>query len=226
MAKYYKASYKNLFPPLMPYVIEDDNSLTNDFGQYTLSKKRVISPSVPGVVVANNQVSDTDNVIEISCSDGLTSVTKNLTLGTIKSSSDWVITNDIVTAAGKGINLTYAGSNLTTDPYNIFFESVEPGSRLFYEQTNTMSWDISPNLGLGTCYLTIDDIEPVITSIVFVIPYGCGWNDTCYSFPEYPAKLIKIRALNILNNETIGIFFIAYVAFSAGVSGFKTSWDY
>ncbi len=222
MAKYYKASYKNLFPPLMPYVIEDDNSLTDDFGQYTLSKKRVISPSVPGVVVANNQVSDTDNVIEISCSDGLTSVTKNLILGTVKSGSDWVIKNDITTAAGKGINLTYAGPNLPTDPYNIFFESVYPGSRLFYEQTNTMSWDISPNLGLGTCYLTIADIDPTITAIVFAVPYMWG-TSTYYAYPEYPSKLIKIRALNILNNETIRTFFIAYIAFSSGVSELKTS---
>lgn len=90
MARYYRATYENLVPPLVPYVRSDDfvegsdsDEWVMDTGQWTKTSLRIIKPSSQyGFVFSNNQFLNNDMTggfilpsVKMTITDGVT--TKN-----------------------------------------------------------------------------------------------------------------------------------------------------
>jgi hypothetical protein len=234
MSRYYKASYEKLFPPFKAFICHPDGTMEEDVGQYSAYGRRIIAPSEPGVVIANNQYYEPDALIKVNCTDGVSSISQTLKVGPIQN-HDWTIVDNVATSARRGVRLTYSGPGLLTSPYNIFFKVVTPeNDNVFYDQVNSQSWIVAPVGGCHYCYMTIFEAAPAVKSQTYIVPYSCGCYTsqggthcgTCYAFPQITAIQLKVQAINRLNNEVLGTFILSYLTYSADVHSVNYSWDY
>jgi hypothetical protein len=240
MARQFKATYTGLFPPLKGFIptVGGDGKTTvvEDIGQYTDGSNRIVAPAAPGIVLARNQYTGASKTVTITYTDGVTTVNKPMKLD-IKppvGKGMWQIKDNVPTKAGMGVELTCLGG-MPSEAFDVYFIPLTPDkhNRIYYEQITSYCWHISPNLGGGSAYMVEMGKYPVPNLAQYsIVMKGCDPRKHppgyCYASVFYWATiLVKLRAINLATDETLGDFCLSIFAYTYGKPSIAgVTWNY